>query len=137
MPARTHQEMVLEEIVRQWPERVEARARLIQRPLGVDAVSDTAARELYWKANPNPPAVMQAIAQQPDLSDWQITTLMYPERAAVLEAVKNERGINAMIQFDQRMQRQGPPGTGEEPNATTEPRETGGAERSTEDGSGY
>lgn len=123
MAFKTHTEIVEDEIVRQWDDRVTARAKLIGRAQGMDAVSDNKARELYWKRNPNPQAVLQAVMANPELTDWQITKLIYTSRADVLQAVKNEKGTKAMIDFDARMQAQGPPVVGAPQQQTAAPRE--------------
>lgn len=103
MPNKTHLERVEDEIIRQWPERVESRARLIRRPLGAEEVSDKKAEALYWQRNPNPAAILLEITNNPQITDWEITKLIYPNRDAVLQGIKNERGIKAMIAFERRM----------------------------------
>jgi hypothetical protein len=112
MPAKTHMELVRDEIVRQWPDRVRARARMMQRPLGHDDVSDKRARELWNQVNPR---AAEMIVQSPNLTEWQATKLLYPYREALLQAAKNEGGIKGMIAFERKMSGTRSEGEREEP----------------------
>lgn len=104
MAEKTHQERVRDEIVRQWPDRVKARADLIQRPLGLEDISLDKARELWWQTNPK---AAPAIAQSQGMGAWDATKLLYPYREPLLQAARQRGGVKEMIRFSDMMNRRG------------------------------